>query len=93
MEFLPLVLRWLHIGGAAALVGSGAFVLLVMAPTLVIVGGKSYQEVWDVARPAWARMVMFSITPILISGIANIMLMVQARCRPMRTHSTFTMNF
>lgn len=77
MLLLDLILRWMHIFGAIMLVGSTIFMRTVCVPAKIISGDEPSEAYSEVQRRAWARMVIIASSQLLISGIVNVILIVQ----------------
>jgi len=69
-----LVLRWMHILSAIALVGGTIFQWFVLSPA--IAGDKS-NEIAAAMRSRWSKLVMAASGFLLLSGIVNLVLIVQ----------------
>ena len=78
MFWLTVVLRWMHILGAITLVGSALFYWRVLLVGNVFSSGDEANKAWQSLRGRWARLVMLSILLLLVSGTANIFLMVKS---------------
>ena len=77
MDVLSLIIRWMHLLGAATLVGSVIFVLRALIPWLCGSSDEGRKQAWDAIRPGWARLVMISSTALLVSGLLNVFLMAK----------------
>jgi uncharacterized membrane protein len=69
-----LLLRYLHILSAIALMGGTIFMRFALAPALAGLDEKARQQLHDGVRARWARFVMLAIALLLVSGIANMVL-------------------
>ena len=78
MFWLTVILRWMHILGAITLVGSALFYWRVLLVGNVFGSGDGANKAWQSLRGRWARLVMLSILLLLVSGTANIFLMVKS---------------
>ena len=67
-----LVLRYLHILGAIALMGGTIFMRFALVPTLPELDEKTRAALHEGVRSRWAKFVMLSAALLLISGIANL---------------------
>lgn len=75
---MTVIFRWMHILGAIALVGSALFYWRVLLAGNVFGSGDEANKAWQSLRGRWARLVMLSILLLLVSGTANIFLMVKS---------------
>ncbi len=72
MEWLNLLMRWLHLVSVAVLVGSAAFLVLVLRPAL---GARSREDRRDFYASIKIRLKMLvhgGVAGLLISGLYNI---------------------
>ncbi|HZL88201.1 MAG TPA: hypothetical protein VFB96_07465 [Pirellulaceae bacterium] len=72
--WLLLILRYMHILGAIALMGGTIFMRFALAPTVASLDEKTRQNIHDQVRGRWAKFVMIAAALLLISGIANMIL-------------------
>ncbi len=69
--WLMLVLRYMHILGAIALMGGTIFMRFALAPTVAGLDEKTRQNIHEQVRGRWAKFVMIAAALLLVSGIAN----------------------
>jgi uncharacterized membrane protein len=69
---LLLILRYMHILGAIALMGGTIFMRFALVPTVPELDEKSRAALHEGVRSRWAKFVMLSAALLLISGIANL---------------------
>lgn len=74
MEYLNLVLRWLHVLSAITIVGSVFYVRYAVLPTLASLTEKEREVVGTGLRKNWAKFLMVAIFLLLATGIANMIL-------------------
>ena len=74
MIFLDLVLRWMHILGAAILVGGTIYQRAAWTPE---VKDEAASEQAARIRASWSKLVMASSGMLLLSGLINFVLMLQ----------------
>src|SRR5436190_4803953 len=67
-----LILRYMHILGAIALMGGTIFMRFALVPTVPELDEKSRAALHEGVRSRWAKFVMLSAALLLISGIANL---------------------
>jgi hypothetical protein len=67
----------MHIFGAIMLVGSTIYMRCVHVPAKLLSGDKLSDSYNDWQRKAWARMVMIASGQLLVSGIINVILIIQ----------------
>ena len=72
--WLMLILRYMHILGAIALMGGTIFMRFALAPTVAGLDEKARQNIHEQVRSRWARFVMIAAALLLVSGIANMAL-------------------
>ena len=72
--WLLLILRYMHILGAIALMGGTIFMRFALAPTVASLDEKTRQNIHEQVRGRWAKFVMIAATLLLISGILNMIL-------------------
>jgi uncharacterized membrane protein len=72
--WLLLILRYMHILGAIALMGGTIFMRFALAPTVASLDEKTRQNVHEQVRGRWAKFVMIAAALLLISGILNLIL-------------------
>jgi uncharacterized membrane protein len=67
-----LLLRYMHILGAIALMGGTIFMRFALVPVVPGLDEKSRAELHEGVRSRWAKFVMIAAAMLLISGIANL---------------------
>ncbi len=73
MDYLSLVLRWIHLLSAITLVGGALFAFLVLRPWLATLPEDQRQRVQQSLRARWAAVIFTGIALLLITGLVNIM--------------------
>ncbi len=73
MDYLALVLRWIHLLSAITLVGGSVFAFLVLRPWLASLPEQQRQKVRQELRGRWAAVVFTGIALLLVTGLVNIM--------------------
>ncbi len=71
MNWLALILRWLHIVAAISLVGGTVFMRLALIPSVAALTDEQRGAMHQQVRSRWARIVHASIAFLLLSGIWN----------------------
>src|SRR5438876_10417220 len=71
---LLLILRYMHILGAIALMGGTIFMRFALRPVVVQLPTETKATVHEEVRRRWARFVMLATLLILISGLINLMM-------------------
>ena len=71
---LLLLLRYMHILGAIALMGGTIFMRFALAPTVRELDPAARAAIHEQVRRRWAKFVMLAATLLLVSGIANMVL-------------------
>ena len=74
MDYLSLMLRWLHIGSAIILVGGIVFWRSTLLPALETLAPSDRDELQTTLRQRWSRWVMLTSGLLLISGLVNAVL-------------------
>lgn len=69
---LLIILRYMHILGAIALMGGTIFMRFALVPTVKDLDDKNRLALHEGVRSRWAKFVMLSAALLLISGIANL---------------------
>src|SRR4249920_67689 len=69
-----LILRYMHILGAIALMGGTIFMRFALRPVVVQLAPETKAAVHEQVRSRWSKFVMLASALILISGIANLAL-------------------
>ncbi len=69
-----LILRYMHILGAIALMGGTIFMRFALRPVVVGLTPETKAEVHEQVRGRWSKFVMLASALLLISGIANLAL-------------------
>ena len=77
MNWIAIILRWMHIFGAVALVGGSLFMWWVVLPVMKKDLRDSDGQSQTAVRQRWSKVVMVSILLLLVSGILNVFLMIQ----------------
>ncbi len=73
MDYLALVLRWVHLLSAVTLVGGAIFSFLVLRPWLESLPEEERLSVRRQLRGRWAAVVFVGIGLLLVTGLVNIM--------------------
>ena len=71
---LFLILRYMHILGAIALMGGTIFMRFALRPVVLQLPAETKATLHEEVRRRWARFVMFATALILISGLINLLL-------------------
>jgi hypothetical protein len=72
--YLLLILRYMHILGAIALMGGTIFMRFALRPVVVQLPPETKAIVHEQVRSRWSKVVMLATVLLLISGIANLAL-------------------
>jgi uncharacterized membrane protein len=78
IDWLGLVLRWLHILAAITAVGGTIFMRLALLPAASTLDAAQRQALFASLRPRWSKMIMGAIGFLLISGLWNFILINQS---------------
>src|SRR3954470_13866005 len=71
---LFLILRYMHVLGAIALMGGTIFMRFALRPVVVQLPAETKATLHEEVRRRWARFVMLATLLILVSGLTNLML-------------------
>ena len=82
MEWLNLLMRWLHLSSVAVLIGSTAFLVLVLRPALADRSRESRRDFFLSLKIRLKMLVHGGIAGTLISGLYNIHLGWRANLAP-----------
>ena len=74
MDYLSLLLRWLHLGSVIVLVGGTFFWRTILLPALETLSESSRDDVQEKLRARWSRWVMLTIGLLLVTGLVNAVL-------------------
>ena len=77
-----LILRYMHILGAIALMGGTIFMRFALAPSVATLDGATKINLHDNVRARWSKFIMIASALLLISGIANLGLASQYTFEP-----------
>jgi uncharacterized membrane protein len=69
---LLLLLRYMHILGAIALMGGTIFMRFALAPAAATLNDSAKADLHEQVRGRWAKFVMLAAALLLISGIVNL---------------------
>ena len=82
MEWLNLLMRWLHLASVAVLIGSAAFMVLVLRPALAARSQENRRDFFLSFKIRLKLLIHGSITGILVSGLYNTHLGWRANLAP-----------
>jgi uncharacterized membrane protein len=71
MDWLALILRWIHIFAAITAVGGTVFMRYALLPSAQSLTEDARKALHDKVRSRWAKIVMLCIAFLLISGLIN----------------------
>lgn len=74
LDYLAIVLRWLHILSAAATVGGTLLVRIALLPAAAELSEDARRKVLEGVRARWAMVVHLAILLLLVTGFANFFL-------------------
>jgi uncharacterized membrane protein len=77
MAWLVFILRWLHLVAAMTLVGGTIFMRFGLAPSFGVLSDEHRRALHEQVRSRWSKLVMASITFLLISGFVNYVIFYQ----------------
>ncbi len=73
---IGLVLRWLHVLAAVALMGGAVFQRFVLLPAAAELPDEAHDRLRAAVRGRWSRIVMMSAGLLVASGLINFVLLV-----------------
>ena len=76
LDYLGILLRWLHILPAIAMVGGTLYMRLAVVPATEHLPEEQRSRVKEILRSRWAKVVSVSILLLLFSGIVNLVRIV-----------------
>ncbi len=71
LDFVNIVVRWLHLTAAIVAVGGAIFSLFVVLPSIKAAPQEAREGLVESVRRRSARLVMFSIAILLLTGFYN----------------------
>src|SRR5262245_49964896 len=71
---LLLLLRYMHILGAIALMGGTIFMRFALAPTVATLDPATKGAIHEQVRSRWSKFVMLAAGFLLVSGLTNLLL-------------------
>ncbi len=74
MEYLNLILRWLHILSAIVLVGGIFYLRFAVVPTLETLPADQRETIGASLRRGWAKWLYVAMALLLVTGITNMIL-------------------
>lgn len=78
MVVLGMILRWMHILSAIALMGGAIFQRMVLLPAAELLPNEAHEKLKAAVRGRWSRVVMASAGLLLLSGLANFGILIVA---------------
>lgn len=79
MEIVALLMRWMHVLAAIALMGGAIFMRFALHPALPTLPADQQKALRAAVRARWAKWVMASSGFLLISGIVNFVTYIKAK--------------
>lgn len=74
LDYVAILLRWMHILSAAATVGGTLLIRAALLPAAMELTDDARRRILDGVRRRWAMVVHLSILLLLVSGLANFFL-------------------
>jgi uncharacterized membrane protein len=91
-ELVGLLMRWMHILSAIALMGGTIFMRFGLHPSLATLDPQQQEQLKAAVRRHWAKWVMVTSGFLLFSGIVNIVLFTSNKeISPMPYHAIVTL--
>jgi uncharacterized membrane protein len=93
LDYLSLVLRWLHILSGMTAVGGMIFLRAVLVPSRVVLSENDFRALHNQMRPRWSKIVAIAIGTLLISGLVNFIITVKLYDLPKWYHPVWGVKF
>lgn len=94
LDYVQLLSRWLHITAAVTAAGGAMFMKFALHPAVQTLPETVRGEVREAVRSRWAKIVMASITVLLITGLYNFVVILKTYELPKGTyHAIFGVKF
>jgi len=77
LDWVALLLRWLHILAASAAIGGTLFMRLALAPAAESLADEPRKTLHEQVRARWSKVVMWAIVLLLVTGVWNFILINQ----------------
>jgi uncharacterized membrane protein len=74
LDYLAIILRWLHILSAAATVGGTLLIRTALLPSAMDLPEEARRKILDGVRARWSKIVHLAILLLLVTGFANFFL-------------------
>ena len=71
LEWLAIILRWLHLLAAITAVGGTIFMRMALLPSVAVLADDQRKALHEQVRSRWVKFVMGAILFLIISGIYN----------------------
>ena len=71
IDWIALILRWLHLVAASAAIGGTLFMRLALVPSMSVLEEGARKSLRGELRRRWAKVVMAAILFLLVSGFIN----------------------
>ncbi len=71
IDWIALILRWLHLVAASAAIGGTLFMRLALVPAMGVLDGGAKKSLHAELRRRWSKVVMAAILFLLVSGFIN----------------------
>ncbi|MEX2141169.1 MAG: hypothetical protein WD894_18030 [Pirellulales bacterium] len=78
IDYLALTLRLLHILAVITAVGGMVFIRFALLPAVDTLGEQQRRTLHEAVRARWARLVQLSILVLLVTGLINFWMFIQA---------------
>lgn len=87
-----LISRWLHIGAVIVVIGGAAYIrLALIGAAAEVLDDDAHTRLREAVRTRWAKVVHGGIALLLLTGIANfVLLATPSKVEPMPYHAIFT---
>src|SRR5690242_16917869 len=82
MNWLAIFLRWIHIVAAMTAVGGTVFMRYALLPGVQTLADDARKSLHDQVRSRWAKIVMLCIAVLLVGGLTNYLIFVNASKGP-----------
>jgi len=93
MDWVGLVLRWVHILAAITLMGGAIFQRFALMPAAAELDDETHNRLKAAVRGRWSKLVMMSAAGMLLSGLINVGILIANYKLEKPYHAVFGVKF